>query len=284
MTGIAKSVGKGGVNQKADAKLVQRLLSPFAVSKGLPPLLDDGDIGPKTIAVIERFQAEVMGFPAPDGRIDPGGKTMAALLAWKVPSPAPTPAPTPTPVPADDGIKVTYGPGVDEDARLVDDYSFAVIRKALGLAGMKAAVITSTLRLPQEQAATMYKNAAKDLNAQFALYGPTGDEILQVYKANRAKSAETVIELMRKTIEKQLANGRQVSKHVATRERYAKLNVIDVGLNSTRAAAGDSFDHKALTKAFARLAEQGYIATFIDETAKSNVCWHVEIVPGAKKL
>lgn len=277
MAGIAKSVGKGAVNDKADARLVQRLLSPFAVSEGLPPLDDDGVIGKTTIGVIERFQAAVMGFPAPDGRVDPGGKTMAALLAWKAPSATPAPS-------DDDAIKVTYGPGVDVEARLVDDYGFAVIRKALGIAGMKAAVITSTLRLPQEQAATMYKNAVKSLAGQYALYGSVGDTVLRVYEANRKKPAETVIALMRDKIEAEMAKGRLVSNHVATPAHYAKRNVIDVGLNSTRAAAGDSFDHKALTKAFARLAEQGYIATFIDETAKSNVCWHVEIVPGAKKL
>lgn len=266
-TGIAGSVGSGADNARADVKRVQQLLAPFAKQAGLPALTDDGLLGQATIAAIMRFQAEVMKFPAPDGRIDPGGKTWAALAGW-----------------ADDPIKVTYGAVVEPQARIVSDYAFAVIRKALAMAGMKAAVITSTLRLPQEQAATMYKNAVKDLAGQRALYGPTGDEILQVYADNRGKSADIVTQLMRAKIEKLLNAGRPVSLHVTTPALYAKRNVIDIGLNSTRAAAGAGFDQKALTAAFTKLAEQGYIAKFIDETAKSNCCWHMEIVPGAKKL
>lgn len=268
--GITESVGNGAGNRPPDVRRVQRLLAPFAKLAGLPPLVEDGLTGRATIAAIERFQVEVLGFPAPDGRVDPAGRTWTALIGWAQE--------------AVDPARVTYGAGVERAARLVGDYSFAVIRKALGMAGMKAAVITSTLRLPREQAATMYKNAAKNLSAQFALYGRTGDEVLRVYEANRGRPAETVIGLMRETIEAQLAKGRQVSRHVTTPARYAKLNVIDIGLNSTRAAAGASFDHKGLTKAFVKLASQGYIATFIDETAKSNCCWHLEISPGSKKL
>ncbi len=269
-TGITGSVGHGASNQPTDVLRVQRLLAPFAKKAGLSPLADDGAVGPATIAAIKCFQADVLGFPAPDGRIDPGGRTWAALAGWGGD--------------AADPLRVVYGSDVEPAARLVSDYSLAVIRKALGMAGMKAAVITSTLRLPQEQAATMYKNAVKDLNAQIALYGGTGDEILRVYQANRGKPAEAVILLMRKAIEAQLELGRQVSRHVTTPARYAKLNVIDIGLHSTRAAAGASFDRKGLTQAFAKLTSQGYIAAFIDETAKSNCCWHLEIVPGAKKL
>ena len=268
--GITESVGNGANNRPPDVRRVQRLLALFAKLTDLPPLEEDGLIGGATIAAIERFQADTLGYPAPDGRIDPGGRTWTALIRWAQE--------------AADPIRVTYDSGVETAARLVSDYSFAVIRDALAMAGMKAAVITSTLRLPREQAATMYKNAVKGLNAQLALYGRAGDEVLRVYEANRARPAETVIALMRAAIEAQLAKGRQVSRHVTTPARYAKLNVIDIGLNSTRAAAGESFDHKRLTKAFVKLAGQGYIATFIDETAKSNRCWHLEIAPGAKKL
>jgi len=33
-----------------------------------------------------------------------------------------------------------------------------------------------------------------------------------------------------------------------------------------------------------RLETDGYIKKFIDETNKSNTCWHVEIIPNAKAL
>ena len=64
--------------------------------------------------------------------------------------------------------------------------------------------------------------------------------------------------------------------------RYATLNIVDIGVNSTRTAAGASFDMAKLTKAFRKLETDGYIRRFIDETAKTNQCWHLEIVPNAK--
>src|SRR6185369_4980361 len=100
----------------------------------------------------------------------------------------------------------------------------------------------------------------------------------------KSKPADAVIALMAKKIEAQLATGRQVSRHVTTTAGYAKLNVIDLGVNSTRAAAGPTFNLGALTKAFAKLQAEGFIKTFIDETAKSNTCWHLEIVPDARPL
>lgn len=284
MAGISRSVGKGGVNQAADVKLVQQLLAGFIRQSGGQPLNASGMIDNATINAILQFQAKALKLLSPDGRVDPGGRTITALLKDAAKPGVPAPPALGGSVPGTDTILVTYSSGVPPTAQLVSSYSIGVIRKALAAAGMKAAVMTSTLRLPQEQAATMYKNAAKNLTAQFQLYGPTGDEILQVYKANKDKPADVVIALMKKKIEEQLAKGKQVSRHVTTPQGYASLNVIDIGVNSTRAAAPTSFNQNGLTKAFAKLASEGYIKTFIDETAKSNTCWHLEIVPNAKPL
>ncbi|MBA1145936.1 lysozyme [Ectothiorhodospiraceae bacterium WFHF3C12] len=43
------------------------------------PLAEDGIAGPNTIQRIERFQAVVLGFETPDGRVDPGAATLQAL-------------------------------------------------------------------------------------------------------------------------------------------------------------------------------------------------------------
>ena len=56
------------------------------------------------------------------------------------------------------------------------------------------------------------------------------------------------------------------------------------GSNSTTAAAGTTFNKDKLTAAFRKLEKDGYIKKFIDETAKTNKCWHLEIVPNAKTL
>ena len=271
---ISKSVGKDGVNQAADVKVVRDLLAPWAKKAGLAAF-GSGAIDPATIAAITRFQADELHRAAPDGRVDPGGGTIAALLAM---------AEAALSQPSAGSARVQYSPKVDPEVRLVSGYSFAVIEKALAMAKMDAAVITSTLRHPAEQAAAMYKNAAKNLTAQFALYGPTGDEVLKVFQNNRTKAKEVVIDLMAKKIEALVSAGRRVSDHVVTPAAYAKRNVIDIGLGSTQAAAGASFKRNELTKAFNKLVADGYIAKFIDETAKSNACWHLEIAPGAKSL
>ena len=79
MPDIAKSVGVGGKNNKADVRVVQVLLNNFTTGLGLPALITDGDYGSKTATAIRKFQSQVLGFPNPDGRVDPGGRTITKL-------------------------------------------------------------------------------------------------------------------------------------------------------------------------------------------------------------
>jgi len=80
---LTASVGQGGKNTKpADNAWVQMSLNKFIVPGclgKLKPLTPDGIIGPKTIAAIKTFQRGIVGFRNPDGRVDPGGATLAAL-------------------------------------------------------------------------------------------------------------------------------------------------------------------------------------------------------------
>ena len=77
-TEISASVGNNGVNKNNDVAIVQALFNknykanlPLTGIKGLS----------KTIDAIIRFQFQVMGTSAPDGRIDKGGATWKKLLA-----------------------------------------------------------------------------------------------------------------------------------------------------------------------------------------------------------
>lgn len=89
MASISSSVGYGGKNQMADVIVVQTLLSTQIASstklqKWLSPIPFHGQISTwsrsdPTIAAITIFQREIMGFTKPDGRVDPGGKTLRAL-------------------------------------------------------------------------------------------------------------------------------------------------------------------------------------------------------------
>ncbi|MDE2596560.1 MAG: N-acetylmuramidase family protein [Sphingomonadales bacterium] len=78
-------------NAAADVKLVQRLFNRL---DGRKASTEDGTIEPDLVARIRRYQTEVMHFTTADGRIDPGGKTIArlcqdALAALSLPPAAP---------------------------------------------------------------------------------------------------------------------------------------------------------------------------------------------------
>ncbi len=84
---IGGSVGKGGANRKADVRIVQTFLNSTPPADGGPSLLlgEDGIIGPKTQAAIDKFQAKVL--TRTDGRIDVDGPTIKALIALICDSP-----------------------------------------------------------------------------------------------------------------------------------------------------------------------------------------------------
>lgn len=75
---IHDSVGRGGVNRPEDVRTVQELLNKH-IQPPMQALNVDGIAGPKTIAAIEEFQQRVVQMMHPDGRVDPGGRTITAL-------------------------------------------------------------------------------------------------------------------------------------------------------------------------------------------------------------
>jgi len=78
MKTIVASVGRGGLNRTEDVLLVQALLNRHSQAPQRP-LVVDGVMNSRTIAAIEAFQRRVVNIHRPDGRIDPGDRTMAAL-------------------------------------------------------------------------------------------------------------------------------------------------------------------------------------------------------------
>lgn len=82
MNAITSSVGTGGTNLTGDVRLVQMLLNNWLQKLKRPPLRVDGIVGPKTIAEISNYQRSRGG--QPDGRIDPTGPTLKALIALQL--------------------------------------------------------------------------------------------------------------------------------------------------------------------------------------------------------
>jgi len=80
MIDITRAVGNKSANLFVDVQKVQRL-----INTNLPRLMPflalkvDGDCGPVSIGMILEFQYRVMGLKKPDGRVDPGKKTIVAL-------------------------------------------------------------------------------------------------------------------------------------------------------------------------------------------------------------
>jgi hypothetical protein len=74
---LSASVGAGGVNRPDDVRLVQNLL----VARGFDPGPADGLMGKKTIAAIKEFQRRFTS--KPDGRVDPGGRTLQELYGMQ---------------------------------------------------------------------------------------------------------------------------------------------------------------------------------------------------------
>lgn len=78
---ISAPVGRNGKNFAPDVLVVQRLLMARLGSYGpLRPFAPDGICGPQTIEAIMQFQRNAVRMLAPDGRVDPNGKTFAALV------------------------------------------------------------------------------------------------------------------------------------------------------------------------------------------------------------
>ncbi len=79
---ITASVGENAKNQRADVRLIQQALNILIRQNILVPmclLQEDGIAGINTKAAIREFQRRSVGMSAPDGRIDPGGKSLKNL-------------------------------------------------------------------------------------------------------------------------------------------------------------------------------------------------------------
>jgi hypothetical protein len=78
MNDIQGSVGHMGTNLRADVRFVQGLLNRHDLSP-LAPLSEDGQTTPLLIEAIRHFQVRYLHMRSPDGRVDPGGRTLARL-------------------------------------------------------------------------------------------------------------------------------------------------------------------------------------------------------------
>ena len=78
MAQLEGSVGQNGDNLEPDVRIVQQLLNQQDLAP-LQRLAEDGRVGPATTEAIRHFQTRYLGINSPDGRVDPGGRTIRRL-------------------------------------------------------------------------------------------------------------------------------------------------------------------------------------------------------------
>lgn len=76
---IRHSVGQGGHNAMPDVQVVQKLLNRH-IPPSTAPLPVTGVCDPLTVNRIRWFQENRVGLRRPDGRVDPGGRTIRTLV------------------------------------------------------------------------------------------------------------------------------------------------------------------------------------------------------------
>lgn len=88
---ISASVGEGGTNRSTDVRTIQEMLNKALPGWGgpTPKVAPDGICGPLTRAAIRRFQqVQLSTYFMPDGRVDPGKRTLRRLNhIWTVNDP-----------------------------------------------------------------------------------------------------------------------------------------------------------------------------------------------------
>jgi hypothetical protein len=105
------SVGFGGVNLSADVMAVQNLINQFLsfiAPRG--PVSENGNCDADTISAIRDFQRLVVKAANPDGRVDPGGKTLEALTVCASGKQFIPDMPNPGPPPSQPSKKFTDNP------------------------------------------------------------------------------------------------------------------------------------------------------------------------------
>ncbi len=237
MATISESVGKSGANHPDDVRTVQALLNQYIAKLGpLMPVAVSGECDAQTIALIEEFQRRIVGLATPDGRVDPGGRTIAALSEAAGPTSAAEPV---------------------LDGNTLPGPAAKVLKEILKAAGLSRASVTSVSRTPAEQARVMYENCvSKGVQFNKNLYAAAGDQVVDVYAANKDKPREAVISLM---LAKILEIGAEkVSKHISDTHYTFDVspNSIPAGSQAVFLAAARA--HQAVSKVIPPPADPAY--------------------------
>ena len=165
-------------------------------------------------------------------------------------------------------VRIVFGPNAN--AAVVSAGMTDIVKDGLRAAGASVGNITSTLRSPADQARAMFNNIRnKGAASQFALYGPSGDAVIQVYVNETA--GLTPAEILTNAAEIQAAmvaeinaqGPSNVSKHCGD---PAVRSVVDVGYSSFNTTNRSLFQTSVTPR----------VTKILDEP--KNSCLHLELI------
>lgn len=158
---------------------------------------------------------------------------------------------------------------------VVSEKTKAILRELAYKNGMNQIVVTSTLRTPEEQARAMYNNIS---NGKVIRYAPPGAEVTKICQEGLRKrlGRNQIIKNMVAKILEYDRKGLRVSLHCVSSDSYAKMNIIDLGINS------NGFNSTSRQRKFQAVCEQakkeGKISRILSPlTNKGEPAFHLEI-------
>jgi len=161
---------------------------------------------------------------------------------------------------------ISFGTNADQGA--VSEHSRQVLQDIMKAAKLDSLTITSTARTPERQAIAMGDNiVSQGVESQKALYGSYGDQVIDVYVAEKAagKSQAEIVSAMEAKINE--LGPSNVSRHFAD---PSTMSVIDI-------APSQITDREAFEKA---VEADSRVTTFLKPP--SDPAYHLEI-PQPKK-
>lgn len=160
---------------------------------------------------------------------------------------------------------IVFGPNAV--SAVITPYVLGVIKDILKGAGEQNATITSTKRMPVQQATAMFRNLENmGIAKQRLLYGNLGNLIIDVYEQQKATGADkdTIIRAMTEKINE--LGPERISKHMGD---FNKLAVIDIAPSSIT-------NHPTFRNAVKKELESGRVRHAILDLDK-DPAFHLEI-------
>lgn len=134
----------------------------------------------------------------------------------------------------DEKVSIAFGPNADRKA--LTPLSRRVLTDVLCAAGLAVALVSSTSRSPADQARVMFENLERlGGTHQKALYGPFGDEVIEVYL--RGKAAARTAARIRREMERRIVEigPARVSRHAADPRVLGVFDVAPTSIAEPRA-------------------------------------------------